>query len=162
MKVEETYSILDTHYLTDKELAVLLSATKKPIEQCVELLKRSQGFIVISSEGKADANLLNACETGLQLREDDSWYITHTKSPSEFSSPDELLDAIDTIELSVDFECWVGSLIHHKFGANPKDAMAWFSLLRHYVESGQDRTDVVCGRKMRHPDATDFPLENLV
>lgn len=160
-RIEETYGVFDSHYLTDKELAVLLTSCGYALKDAKKLLSPSKGYVVVNFMGKGLPALLKACETGLQMFDDDTMKITHYRGPTEFHNPDDLIDVIDKIEVSIDFEKWCNNLVNFGYGTNPKDLEGWFIKLSHIFET-QDISDVVEGRKLRHEDEITYPVDNLL
>lgn len=158
---DETYGVLDTHKLVDKELAVLITACGMEIPDGTKKLKESKGFIVINFLGRGIPQVLRGCEAGLQAFSDGSYKITHVKPPSTFKDPEALLDVIDSIKISVDIESWIQYLVLYEYGKDSNEIIAWFQKIFTITET-QYNGDVVRGRKFRDEDAETFPLENLL
>lgn len=161
MEVEETIAVIDTHCLTDRELAILLTATHKPIPEASALLKQSLGFLSVNMLGKGYPPVLNASVAGVQFLDDGSTRLTHMRAPSAIKDPNELLDVIDKLSLSVDFEVWVETVVVLGLRNNTREALDGLGHLL-ALAAKTDKTDVVAGRKMRDPEADEYPLENLL
>ncbi|QGZ16013.1 hypothetical protein Kuja_0220 [Vibrio phage vB_VchM_Kuja] len=161
MEVEETIVVLDTHCLTDRELAILLTATHKTIPEAQTLLKQSLGFVSVNMMGKGFAPLINASVAGVQFLDDGSLRLTHMREPSSIKDPEILLNVIDKLTLSIDFEVWVEMIVYLGLRDTMKAALDGLGHLL-ALAAKTDKTDVVIGRKLRDPEHDEYPLENLL